>query len=109
MSKKKPDPHVVAKRLVGDPRRFILDGVREVLYSAAVMDELRAAVRGDAYDEYLDLDERETLHKKIKAALPEPLQADLDRLMEAELVSEALTHEAAFLLGLYAGRGCSCR
>lgn len=105
-----PDPHDVAKRLIGDPLRFVREGVQDVLYSAAVMDELKEAVRaqGDSED-YLSEDEREALHQKIKDALPEPLQSDLDRLMAAELENEALTHEAAFLIGLYAGRGCSCR
>ena len=103
----KVDPHAIARRIIGDPIRFAIDGSWETRHGLKATNELCAAIRqqGDWSPEA----QRDTLLETIKSALPDNLQEDLDRLMELEQEREAITEEASFLLGVYLGRGCACR
>ena len=102
--KKKSDPHDVARRIIGDPVRFAVDGSwEETRHNLETWNELCAAIRQQGDPEA----QQDTLLETIKSALPDNLHEDLDRLMELEQEREAVTEEASFLLGVYLGRGCS--
>ena len=96
----KADPHAIARSIVTKHLESLINTETELTLRDNRLDR---AIR--AGTTFMSQKEHDALHAKVSAALPSELRADFDRLTNGWGDLMAVCEEAAFLVGLYAGRG----
>ena len=96
----KATPHEIARSIVTKH----LEGIYFAETELTCRDNrLQMAIR--AGTTYMSQKQHDALYDKVSAALPSELRADFSRLTNGWVDLMATGEEAAFIVGLYAGRG----
>ena len=96
----KADPHAIACSIVRKHLEALITAETELTRRDNRLDR---AIR--AGTTFMSQKQHDALGAKVSAALPSELRADFNRLTDGWGDLMAVCEEAAFLVGLYAGRG----